>query len=215
VGIALVGFVKVYDVIVPGAESTPIETYLESPTALIDYLDRADKSKVSSSKGYYYDIGRNFALVYGWRTIQRDPLTFTLGLGLGARGESKTLGTAGTGLTSGHLGLATGTSLLVIMQETGVVGMITLACVLLWITVTLIRDIRKAPYSETAALRYGLLLFTLLWPVWLWYNTAWTLRVPMLLYWGTLGYVLSEAHRQLTRASGLDALRLRNPWGSR
>jgi hypothetical protein len=66
---------------------------------------------------------------------------------------------------------------------------------LLWVIMSLIRDIRDFPEADGKELRYGLILFTLLWLMWLWYNKAWTLRVPMLLYWIALGYVFNEAHR--------------------
>ena len=57
------------------------------------------------------------------------------------------------------------------------------------------RQIRGDLHSDANGLRYGLIIFTLLLPLWLWYNAAWTLRVPMLLYWSTLGYVTGEYAR--------------------
>jgi hypothetical protein len=41
-------------------------------------------------------------------------------------------------------------------------------------------------------LRYGLLLFSLFWPVWLWYASVWVMRAPMLLYWMLLGYIFNR-----------------------
>ena len=116
-----------------------------------------------------------------------------LGYGLGARSESVTFGTAGIGLTTGYLGLSVGTSLLIIMQEMGLVGLAVLSYIILWIIFTLASDIRRSPFSMANSLRYGLLIFSILWPVWLWYANVWTMRVPMFLYWYLLGYVLAES----------------------
>jgi hypothetical protein len=137
-------------------------------------------------------VGRNYAIQYGWSRIRSDVTTLLFGMGLGARGESRTLGTAGEALVGGHLGLNTGTSLLVIMQETGVVGLSVLGGLIVWLSATLWRQVRRHPQSQTNAPRYGLILFTMLWPLWLWYSTAWTFRVPMLLYWTALASALVE-----------------------
>lgn len=42
-------------------------------------------------------------------------------------------------------------------------------------------------------MRYGLILFSLLWPLWLWYGLTWNFRLPMEFYWVILGYVMYEA----------------------
>jgi hypothetical protein len=186
------GFVYVYNQIVPGATRVPFQTYLESPAALSRYLNRADS--YSTSRGLYTDIGRGYALSYGLESIQESPMTLLFGFGLGARSESRTLGTAGIGLTTGGLGLSVGTSLLILMQEMGLVGLILLGIFILWIINTLVSDIRRYPTSPATSLRYGLLFSSILWPIWLWYANVWTMRVPMLLYWYLLGYVLSESH---------------------
>jgi O-antigen ligase len=82
------------------------------------------------------------------------------------------------------------------IQELGTVGMAVLAGLILWIAITLYQDIRSNPTSEATELRYALLLFSLGWPLWLWYTKAWNHSVAMLLYWLSLGYVLGEARRE-------------------
>lgn len=195
VGISIVS----YNAIVPGARRMPLERYLLEPQTLASYLGHKERGWVPGRWGrgeeLYYDIGRNYALAYGWNTIRRDTTTFLFGMGLGARGESRTLGAAGVALLRGHLGLTTGSSLLVMLQELGLMGMVVLGGFILWIVGALFKGVKDNPQSEASELRYALLLFSLLWPLWLWYRTVWVFRVPMLLYWAALGYVLSEPQR--------------------
>lgn len=185
-------FFGLYDsVLIPARGTRPLTAYLELRT-LANYLGGATQMSGSGSYSGRYYLGRNYALAYGWNAIRRDTMTFLFGLGLGARGESRILGTAGIGLLRGHLGLSTGTSLLVMMQELGLLGMATLGGFILWIVVALFKGIKNYPQSDATELRYALLLFSVLWPLWLWYSSVWVSRVPMLLYWMALGYVLAE-----------------------
>jgi hypothetical protein len=186
------GFFWVYGEIV-GNERIALQAYIEEPERINEYLGTA--TRYERDGRYYYDVGRNYALQYGWQTLSEDPLTLLFGYGLGARGESSALGTAGTALQQGGLGLSAGTSLLVLMQELGLVGLTILGGFMLWVVLSLMHDIKDFPEADGKELRYGLLLFTLLWIMWLWYNKAWTLRVPMLFYWIALGYVFNESHR--------------------
>jgi hypothetical protein len=208
VGIALIVFVSAYNsVVVTARDTRSLEEYLDV-RVLMEYLNSSD---LTASEGVLYStFGRNYGITYGWNSIRQDAVTMLFGLGIGARGESRTLGTAGVGLQTGRLGVFTGTSLLVMIQEQGLVGMLILASILVWILVTLYREIRRDPKSEAAELRYALLLFSLLWPLWLWYGKIWLYRVPMLLYWFSLGYVMGEAARRNARAheSSPDALSL-------
>jgi hypothetical protein len=182
-------FVVAYDEVVSIPRGTrPLGDYLQLRT-LDRYLGTANRTIVDGR--YVYEIGRNYALIYGWQEIARDPMTLLFGMGLGARGESRTLGSAGAGLSEGPLGLSVGTSMLVMMQELGVVGMTLVAGFFLWALWRLYGDIRRSPHSELTWMRYALILFTLLWPVWLWYTTSWTIRVAMLAYWAMLGMVLA------------------------
>lgn len=192
--LVIVSFTLLYDTFIvplsPGNRT--IASFIDpEDTELNRYLNIS--TQVSSNQ---YDIGRNYAIRYAWDSIQQDPLTFLLGEGLGARGESRTFNTAGLALQKGNLGLTSGTSLMVFLQEFGVVGMAVLSSFILWIFLTLLRDAWRYPASPALPLRYGLALFTLLWPLLLWYNHAWTLRAPMLIYWVVLGYVLSETYQR-------------------
>jgi hypothetical protein len=168
-----------------------LESYLDWST-LGRYLDETHKIEGS---GRYY-LGRNQAFSLGFLAISGDPTTLLFGMGLGARGESQTLGSAGAALTQAEEGLFAGTSLLVMMQELGLGGLALLAGVVAWIVYTCLRDIRDRPQSEGLELRYALVLFSVLWVLWLWYTQAWTARVTMLLYWSAVGYVVGEARRE-------------------
>jgi hypothetical protein len=183
-------FVPIYNAIIPSTSGIELQDYLTDPTLLTKYLTFTSRS--ASQGTYYYDIGRNYAIQYGWEKISSDPLYLLLGYGLGARSESVSLGIAGRALLEGELGFSSGTSLLVMLQEMGLTGMIILGIFILMVVVILMHQVRQNPSSSANALRYGLVFFTLLFPLWLWYNMAWTLRVPMLIYWSTLAYVLSE-----------------------
>lgn len=185
-------FFRLYNAVVPPVQGArPLEAYLD-PSTLSEYLGGLTPASGTGRYSERYFLGRNYAVSYGWKVIQGDATTLLFGMGLGARGESRTLGTAGVGLLEGGLGLTTGTTLLVMMQELGLLGMCVLGGFALWTIVTLFSDIRRNPQSAATELRYALLLFSLLWPVWLWYTSMWLFRVPMLLYWGALGYVLAE-----------------------
>jgi hypothetical protein len=188
-----IAFVYLYNLIIPGASNTPLQTYINDPQQLVTYLNRTQSGYMN---GYLYtDIGRNAALTIGWNSLQRDTLTMLFGWGIGTRSESISLGTEGIGLQLGDLGASSGTGLLIEMQEMGIVGLILITGFFLWIIFHLAADIHKDPASETTELRFAIVLFTVFWPLWLWYNNAWTLRVPMLLYWAALGYVLSEVNK--------------------
>jgi hypothetical protein len=191
-------FVPVYDAVVPGASELPLEGYFTNPDLLSKYLNL--RTQQVAGQDYYYDLGRNLALVYGWNKINSNPLYLTLGYGLGARSESISLGLIGIGLQEGDLGITSGTSALVIIQETGMLGVIILICFILTVVIGLYRQIHRHPKSEANGLRYGMILFTILFPLWLWYGTIWSSRVVMLLYWSVLGYIASENRSQMEAA---------------
>ncbi len=188
----LYGFFHFYNLFVPDASQTPLQTYIDDPQALIRYLNMEKKYYVNGN--YYTNLGRNAALVVGWNSIKTDTMTFFFGWGIGTRSESLSLGTTGIALQQGELGLTPGTGLLIKMQEMGVAGLATLAAFFLWVILRLFSDIRRNPSSDANGLRYAIVLFTCFWPLWLWYNNAWAARAPMLFYWMTLSYTLSEAN---------------------
>ena len=100
------------------------------------------------------------------------------------------LGIVGEGLRQGYYGLAAGSSLLVLMQELGLVGLTSFGGFLLWVNYLLWRYGSSSSSPEIKVLCYGLIIYATLWPLWLWYHAVWTFGVSMLLYWAILGYLL-------------------------
>lgn len=195
-GVIVLISASVYNSVVAEERGTKrLEEYLELRT-LERYLNFAN-----SRGGGRYELGRGFALKLGWQNIQRDTTTFLFGMGLGARGESIALNIAGEGLRQSYYGLISGTSLLVLMQELGVIGLVTFSVLIFWIIVTLFKHIGLDPMSDTTVLRYGLILFSIGWPMWLLYAGVWNMGVIMLLYWTILGYVLGESRVTTSKPS--------------
>lgn len=181
-------FVTFYNIVVADARGTRrFEDYFDLDTTE-GYLNNVD---YNTTTGQTY-LGRGFALSYGWQVIQRDGTTFLFGYGLGARGESVSLGIVGQGLASGDYGLTTGSSLLVMMQEFGLVGLGSFGLFMLWLIVTLFHHVQQAPEDDDAILRYAVILFSMMWPFWLYYHKVWDFGVTMLIYWGVVGYLLSH-----------------------
>ncbi len=189
VGIIVI-FVLSYNTLIPAAERRPLESFLQQET-LDQYFGFVNRQFIGGQY-QYTNVGRSFALNYAWEKMTQDINTFVLGMGLGARSESKTLDVAGIGFANNELSLVSGTSLLVIMQELALIGVLVLAGFFIWLLSHLYKEIRADPHSDLTALRYGLLLFSILWPIWLWYSSVWVFRVPMLIYWVVMGYVLSH-----------------------
>ncbi|MCA9950667.1 MAG: hypothetical protein KDE48_13540 [Anaerolineales bacterium] len=186
--VIVIAFVAMFNLVV--AEQVEgvrrLEDYLFDANNLNTYLF----SKQLSTTGSYF--GRGFALQYGWQILQRDGPTFLFGMGLGARGESRALGIVGEGLRQGNFGLYSGTSLLVMMQEIGAVGLFIFGFFMLWFISRVYQDAKRDPGSADTVVRYGMIMFSVLWPIWLWYEAIWASSIPMLLYWGLMGYILSR-----------------------
>jgi hypothetical protein len=183
-------FVQFYNTVVAGEDGTRLEEYLD-PEKVDGYLN-IQNQQVRDGR-YYIEVGRNLALEIGWKTINRDIPTLLFGFGIGARSASASLGVVGSALSQGDLGLNAGTSLLVLMQENGVVGLGVLAAFAAWAVFTMLQHTLRYPDSDANDLRYGLIMFSILWPLWLWYGLTWNFRLPMEVYWITLGYVMYEA----------------------
>jgi hypothetical protein len=199
-GVSALVFVAGYNTFVPGAVRRPIESFILDADTFKSYMNMEDESV--NAKGYIV-MGRGRAVQYGWDSITRDPITLIFGMGLGARSESKTLGTTGVAFSGSDSSYTRQSSLLVLMQETGLLGLTAIVVLILWIAISLFRAIRLDPQSPATELRYGLLMFSLLWPLWLYYALVWNQEVVMLLYWASLGYVLEEANRR--QNSGLQS----------
>ena len=195
--ITVPAFITFYNRVVSDARGTRrFEEYFEEDTR-DTYLNKHGNKALE--RGRYY-LGRGFALQYGWEVIHRDAATFLFGYGLGTRGESVSFGLVGAALEQGDFGLTSGTSLLVLMQETGVVGLSVFAIFLGWAIVTMYRDARDDPDSHTTVIRYGLMVYSIMWPVWLWYHQTWNQSVSMIMYWAALGYVLNVGLKQRKEA---------------
>jgi hypothetical protein len=182
-----IGFSNFYNRVVADERDTKrIEEFVN-----INTLDEYLNSSGSRGDGNY-NLGRSFALQLGWENIQRDVTTLLFGMGIGSRSSSVTLGLVGAGLQEGYYGLTSGTSLLVIMQETGLFGltffMVFIAVVVIQLTIHIWRD----PYHEATGLRFGIILFSIFWPLWIWYHQAWNFSVMMLLYWISVAYLLAH-----------------------
>lgn len=205
---AVLCFIPLYDTFVPAARELPLEGYIENPELLTKYLTFV--TKTTAGTDYYYDVGRNYAVVYGWNKIKNNPQDLTVGYGIGSRSESRSLGIVGRGLEEGDLGITSGTSLLVFIQETGVFGITIFTVFSIMVIRKLIQQVKSSKDTDSNSIRIGMVFFSLLWPVWLWYNAVWTLRVPMLLYWSLLGYLLSceekieAVHETSLNRSGTD-----------
>ncbi|MEZ4677490.1 MAG: hypothetical protein R2932_25070 [Caldilineaceae bacterium] len=186
--IALVAFLMLYNLVISeGRGVRRLEAYSD-PSQVLKYLNNVN---YNSDTGRY-NLGRGFALTYGWQLIQRDTTTMLFGMGIGARNESSSLGIVGQGLRDSEYGLTSGTSLLVMMQETGLVGLAVFGFFSIWMIIVLLQDIYRDPNSDITVLRYGIVIFSLFWPLWLWYHRAWNFGPSMILYWALVGYLLSQ-----------------------
>ena len=191
-GAGLLLFFVGYNLLVPAAERRPLQQYLFDAEVRESYNTRIRQSDDSAPTDF--NIGRTFAMQYGWEFIasEADRTVLLFGLGLGARTESSTLGAGGIAFQRDGLGLTRGTGMLVLMQEMGVLGMLAMSSFTLWLAYQLLVDLKRYPHADAAELRVALLIFTVLWPLWLWYKPVFWIRVAMLLYWATVGYVFRQ-----------------------
>ncbi len=182
---SIVIFILLYNLIVSDAGGAiPLESFFD-PTTLDKYLNH----NVYDPSSGGYDLGRSFWLSYGWQTIQKDLTTTLFGMGIGAGNESVSFGVKGVAVLRGYYGQVSGTSLVVLMQEVGLVGLAALGLLVAGFVLRLLIISHRKPNSELLPLCYGLILFSLGWPLWLWYTGIWGMSIT-LLYWALLGYVL-------------------------
>jgi len=178
-------FVPIYNNFIAATRGLkPLQEYLDRES-IEGYLFSGDKA----SEDGRYKLGRGGAVTYAWQQIRRDGTATLFGFGLGSRSYSDTLGLSGATLEDDLYGGGGNTSLSVWIQEYGLVGVGLFMCLNLWIVVKLSRFARATSDPYQATLAYGLILFTLLWPMWLWYHKAWLYGVMMISYWVTLGYL--------------------------
>ncbi|HRN67027.1 MAG TPA: hypothetical protein PK205_00260 [Promineifilum sp.] len=140
-----------------------------------------------------YNIGRGLAITYGWQQIQRDLTTTLFGFGIGTRSQSELLGIRGSVLQEDVYGVGV-TTMGTWIQEIGVVGMLVFMTICLWMATKMFQYARRVVDPYRATLAYGLMLFTLFWPLWQWYHKAWTAGVMMTLYWVAIGYIFNQIY---------------------
>ena len=179
-----------YNSFVPGADREPLERLFVEEDARENYLNKVKRSETAEQQTY--NLGRNVAVEYALSTLSGDAVLMGFGFGLGARSQSDTLGVSGAALEQDSFDR--GSQLVAILQEMGLFGLVMVAGFTMWVSVRLWLDARRNPESPATSLRYGLLFFSLCWPVWLWYKNPLGADVAMMLYWVGLGYVLSEPH---------------------
>jgi hypothetical protein len=176
-------FPKFYDLIVPSAIYRPFNSYFN--------LNIVDKS-LTSIFGYtagIYNVGRLYMINYVWKQISSNLISLLFGFGVGARAVSSVFGEAGVALTRGTLGYNTGTSLAVVMGEMGLLGLFAFSVFWIWSSVSIWKMINFEGDPKVSSLSVGVFLYTLLWPLWLFYTTAWVFPVPNILFWLFLGYL--------------------------
>jgi hypothetical protein len=187
--LALLVSVQVYDAIVPSAQLYPLEYYLD-PASLSEYANYWGQGVDKD------DLGRNLALSLVWQRISISPPALLFGEGLGARAQSDALGLTGAAIIDSEFGLFVGTSLVVILDELGLMGLLVLGGFFLWALRTLWKSVAIPDQQPgMVSLEYGLIIYTLLWPVLLWYASAWVFPASTMLYWVTLGYVLGQSRK--------------------
>lgn len=183
-------FVPVYNNFIAATRGLkPLQEYM-TRGAIEGYLFKDDKATDDGQ----YKLGRGAAITYAWQQIRRDWTTTLFGYGMGSRTYSDTLGLSGATLEDDLYGGGGNTSLGIWIQEYGLVGMFLFLSLNIWIMVKLFRHARATADPYQATLAYGLILFTFLWPMWLWYHKAWLFGVMMILYWVTLGFLFTQIY---------------------
>lgn len=160
----------------------PLQEFLE-----VETIERYIFTDGTGSNDTTYNIGRGLAVTYAWQQIQRDWTTTLFGFGIGTRSQSELLGIRGSVLQEDIYGVGT-TTLGTWIQEIGLVGLVVFLVINLWIIGKLFRYARTTNDPYRATLAYGLILFTMFWPLWQWYHKAWTAGAMMSLYWIAIGY---------------------------
>lgn len=191
-------FVPIFNSFVATTRGLPTVQEFFEPQRLERYL----YNDGSGDEDGRYNLGRALSVTYALQIIQRDGTTQLFGMGLGTRSSSSGLGITGTGLETDLYGGAAGTGLLIMIQEMGIVGLAVFSFFCLWLSWRFFRDSRQHSDTALAALQIGTVIFTLFWPVWLWYQKPWTFGVMMILYWVTIGFIFSRMHVRQRRVTG-------------
>ncbi len=184
-------FFAAYNLLVPAADRRPLEQFFFDEETSENYNSHVRDAGSVNDFRVDYKIGRTFAMEYGWNFIwtHPDPTVLFFGLGLGAKTESRSLGLVGIAFEQDGLGFTTGTGIMVLLEEMGLLGVVIMAFFMALLNYHLLMDMQKYKNSPTTELRVALFIFTLLWPLWLWYKPVLWYRETMLLYWIAIGYV--------------------------
>lgn len=189
-GLALVGYFIFYNFAVSKGTGAPsLEAFLES-----DKFDRyLTQVRYSDDRGAYH-IDRGIAGQFAWNAIQRDTATLFFGYGLGTSQISKTFGLTGAGFDSNSYGVVLGsTALMILIQEMGLVGVGVFGIFMLVTIYILFKATKQDPNPDLDILRFGTILFTIFWPVWIWYNSVWYMNGPAIIYWAIWGYIIQQS----------------------
>lgn len=196
--IVVLAFVGIYNQIVAqGSDARRIEEYLNWEKS-DNYINGIWYHPDTDT----YEFGRGFAVTYAWQQVAGDLASLLFGRGIGSQNESTSLGIVGIGLQKSLYGITVGSTLPTLLQEIGVIGLSLIGFFFLWVVFSLYRLVNQTSDASLKTLCYALLLFTLGWPLWFWYGDLSKATMPMILFWGSLGYVLN----QLRRPAKLDQL---------
>ncbi|MBP8950170.1 MAG: hypothetical protein KBG73_15110 [Candidatus Promineofilum sp.] len=188
--LAMAAFVPIYNNFIAATRGLkPLQEYA-TREAIDDYLFKGEKLAQEGR----YKLGRGGAIVYAWQQIRRDNTATLFGFGLGSRTFSDTLGLAGATMEDDLYGGGGNTSLGVWIQEYGLVGISLFLAINIWMIIKLSRFAKATSDPYQATLAYGLILYTLMWPMWLWYHKTWLYGVMMISYWVTLGYLFTQIY---------------------
>lgn len=139
-----------------------------------------------------FDVGRNIQILLAWNQLKSSKLpvsTIYWGDGLGARAESNVLGDTGIALRNNDLGAFSGTSLTVLIGEMGIMGIISMIFFYISVVLTLWISRRRYKSEDIQVLKYGILIFSICWPILLWYASSWSYAIPSFFYWCGLGLI--------------------------
>ena len=188
-GLAAASFVPIYNNFIATTRGLkPLQEYLTAES-INNYLFKGDDTTESGS----LKLGRGYSVLCAWQQIQRDYTTFLFGYGIGGRTSSAALGIEGAGLEESLYG-SVGSGLSSWILEYGLLGSLLFLGFNFWIMAKMWRHARRTDDRFQATLAYGLILFTLLWPMWLWYKKPWISGGMMMLYWLSLGYLFQQIY---------------------
>lgn len=192
--LGLVLFFVGYNLFVPAAERRPLQQFLFDEETAETYNESIRPGSAVNDTNSDYRIGRTFAMEYAWNFIltHTDPTVLFFGLGLGAKSESRSLGLVGIAFEQDGLGYTTGTGMMNLLEEMGLMGVAVMGAFMALLSYHLFKDMNRYKNSGATELRIALLIFTLLWPLWLWYKPVLWFRVTMILYWVSIGYVFYQ-----------------------